>query len=90
MTYGALRLTGGNSSFGRLEINLGDSWGSVCADRFDVLDGHVACRQLGFKGVTRISTNSSWYVQAPAGTKESSNYSNKDMQISTATALITI
>ena len=68
MLYGALRLTGGNSSFGRLEINLGDSWGSVCADQFDTLDGHVACRQLGFKGVTRISTNSSWYVKVESET----------------------
>ena len=62
MMYGALRLTGGNSSFGRLEINLDDSWGSVCAFRFDSLDGHVACRQLGFKGVNSITVNGSWYV----------------------------
>ena len=62
-------MTGGNSSFGRLEINLGDSWGSVCVDGFDKLDGHVACRQLGFKGVRGIFTNSSWYVKVPAGTK---------------------
>ena len=63
MLYGALRLTGGNSSFGRLEIYLDNSWGSVCAYQFDMLDGHVACRQLGFKGVTRISTDISWYVK---------------------------
>ena len=62
MMYGALRLTGGNSSFGRLEINLDDSWGSVCSFGFGSLDGHVACRQLGFKGVQSISVNSSWYV----------------------------
>ena len=63
MIYGALRLTGGNRSFGRLEINLDDSWGSVCAYGFGSLDGHVACRQLGFKGVNSITAvNSSWCV----------------------------
>lgn len=69
MMYGALRLTGGNSSSGRLEINLDDDWGSVCAYNFDMIDGHVACRQLGFKGVNSISVNSSWYVNIMAGTK---------------------
>ena len=63
MVYGALRLTGGNNSFGRLEINLDDSWGSVCSFGFGSLDGHVACRQLGFKGLNSITVNSSWYVK---------------------------
>ena len=62
MMYGALRLANGNSSYGRLEINIDDSWGSVCVHAFGPLDGHVACRQLGFKGVNRITTESSWYV----------------------------
>ena len=63
MMYGALRLTDGNSSFERLEINLDGSWGSVCAYGFGSLDGHVACRQLGFKEVNSITVvNSSWYV----------------------------
>ena len=63
MLYGALRLTGGNNSTGRLEINLDGNWGSVCSRNFGMLDGHVACRQLGFKGVFSISNvNESWYV----------------------------
>ena len=63
MLYGALRLTGGNSSMGRLEINIDGSWGSVCFRDFGKHDGHVACRQLGFKGVFSISNvNESWYV----------------------------
>lgn len=58
--YGALRLTGGNSSSGRLEVYLNDTWGSVCSEDFDVIDGHVACRQLGFKGVYSFSVNDTW------------------------------
>ena len=61
MLYGALRLTGGNGSMGRLEINLDGNWGTVCSQNFDMLDGHVACRQLGFKGVIDIhNVNESW------------------------------
>ena len=63
MLYGALRLTGGDSNIGRLEINLDGSWGSVCSQNFGMRDGHVACRQLGFKGVISISNvNESWYA----------------------------
>ena len=63
MLYGALRLTGGNNRTGRLEININGDWGSVCSRNFAVIDGHVACRQLGFKGVTRISNvTNAWFV----------------------------
>ena len=63
MLYGSLRLTGGNRTMGRLEINLDGSWGSVCSKQFSMIDGHVACRQLGFKGVIRVSSvPEAWYV----------------------------
>ena len=56
MQYGSLRLTGSTrNNIGRLEINLNGTWGSVCLRDFDMLDGHVACRQLGFKGVTNFT-----------------------------------
>jgi len=56
MQYGSLRLTGGTSnSMGRLEVNLDGTWGSVCSRDFGMLDGHVACRQLGFKGVRNLT-----------------------------------
>ena len=56
MLYGSLRLTGGDSNNkGRLEVNLDGMWGSVCLRDFGMLDGHVACRQLGFRGVLNIT-----------------------------------
>ena len=63
MLYGALRLTGGDNSTGRLEINFDGIWGTVCKRNFAEIDGHVACRQLGFKGVISVSNvTNAWFV----------------------------
>ena len=47
---GALRLTGGSitasTSEGRLEVFHSGEWGTVCDDRFALIDAHVACFQL--------------------------------------------
>jgi len=41
----------GNSSLdGRLEVLKGGVWGTVCDPYFNVQDGAVVCRQLGFYG----------------------------------------
>ena len=63
--YGDLRLLQGDrtdSSFvaGRLEIFINSTWGSICADNFNITDAHVACRQLGFVGA--VSTNTSFHT----------------------------
>ncbi|XP_065884217.1 scavenger receptor cysteine-rich type 1 protein M130-like isoform X2 [Dysidea avara] len=56
MQYGSLRLTNSiSNNAGRLEINLDGTWGSVCLRDFGMLDGHVACRQLGFRGVINVT-----------------------------------
>ena len=46
---GDIRLTGYEHSqrFGRLDLFLNGSWGSVCNEGFDFMDANVACRQMG-------------------------------------------
>ncbi|MEE2786063.1 MAG: DUF4215 domain-containing protein, partial [Myxococcota bacterium] len=45
---GDLRLVGGRSTGGRLEVFRGEQWSNVCDEGWDELDAQVACRQLGF------------------------------------------
>ncbi len=47
-TQGDIRLAGGNSSSGRVEICHNNVWGTVCDDFWDNVDAQVACTQLGF------------------------------------------
>jgi deleted-in-malignant-brain-tumors protein 1 len=58
-TSGALRLTGGYvSTEGTLEVCIGGAWNSICADSFQIQDGYVACRQLGFPATaTQVITS---------------------------------
>ena len=44
---GDVRLQGGTSTFGRLEVCVDNAWGTVCSDTDNVMTARVACRQLG-------------------------------------------
>ena len=49
------RLVGGTGKHeGRIEVYINAKWGTVCDDQFDIKDGHVACKQMGFRGAKSI------------------------------------
>jgi len=51
-----VRLVGGASpNEGKVEIYHDKSWGSVCDDEFDAIDGTVVCQQLGYARLKRYS-----------------------------------
>ncbi|NWZ52462.1 C163A protein, partial [Haliaeetus albicilla] len=47
-SYTGFRLVGNNSSCaGRVEVEAGGTWGSLCATSWDLPDAHVLCHHLG-------------------------------------------
>ncbi|XP_019637311.1 PREDICTED: deleted in malignant brain tumors 1 protein-like isoform X2 [Branchiostoma belcheri] len=56
-----IRLSGGGNQ-GRVEVRPADSydWGTVCDDQFDLDDGNVVCRMLGYSGASAVR-NSAYF-----------------------------
>ena len=55
--YGDLQLVGGNEIEGLVEVCHNNTYVSICHSKWDVLDGRVACQQLGY---ARTSNNYSY------------------------------
>ncbi|KAL9954247.1 hypothetical protein ACROYT_G041758 [Oculina patagonica] len=55
---GEVRLRGSSKkNKGRVEVKIGGIWGTVAQKDWDIRDGHVVCRQLGYRQAVRVN----WY-----------------------------
>jgi hypothetical protein len=45
---GSVRVSGGSSQQGRVEICINNNWGTICDDGWSTIDANIVCRQLGY------------------------------------------
>ena len=70
--YIKIKLAGGTSKAGRVEVNYnGRGWGTICDDFWDIRDADVICKMLNFK-----SASASYRGAKPYG---EGKYGNENM-----------
>lgn len=52
--------SGSSPSKGRVELAVNGVWGTICDDGFDLDDGHVICRMVGFPAAIAVPGNSAF------------------------------
>ena len=61
MNLVTVRLVNGRSKYeGRVEIKHLGTWGTVCGTNWDLRDGHVVCRTLGYSHAVQVSGNAKY------------------------------
>ncbi|RXM32051.1 Macrophage scavenger receptor types I and II [Acipenser ruthenus] len=50
-------VNGATPNQGRVEVLHEGAWGTICDDKWDVLDGLVVCKMLGYSKVLKVFTN---------------------------------
>ena len=51
---------GSTANQGRVELWMGGRWHSVCDDLWDLNDGSVVCRSLGYSGASAVSDSANY------------------------------
>lgn len=51
-----IRLSDGGYNYGRVELRFHNIWGTVCDIGWDINDGHVVCKMLGYDRATSAGT----------------------------------
>ena len=59
ITEGAVRINSNNPTTGRVDVFYNDQWGTICDNGWDINDGHVVCRQLGFEQASQAFSGAS-------------------------------
>ncbi len=60
-TDGDVRLFGGeDEAEGRVEVCVGNVWGSVCGNSWHIGAGAVVCQQLGYQGASTVDLSFSF------------------------------